>query len=222
MENQFPGNSHQDKEKPTAKKAAPEKKVEKIVTGEVVQRKKPLGKKFKEFIVGDDSKSVIHWIWGDVLVPGAKDVVYDALTGGLEKRMFGEARGRRRGGIANSAVQQIFGNAAYNPYNRYSASSTSLRQDNRGGLPNRRGRAQMRDLGEILFTTRAEATEVLDAMIAIIAQYQSVTVADFWELLGKTGEPTDENFGWTELLGADVISTGGVYLLELPNPHKLD
>lgn len=80
----------------------------------------------------------------------------------------------------------------------------------------------MRDLAEIIFETRVEATEVLDAMIAIIAQYDAVTVADLWELLGRTGEPTDERWGWTELLGADVAKVHEGYLLDLPRPSALD
>ena len=89
-------------------------------------------------------------------------------------------------------------------------------------MPNRRGRAQVRDLAELIFENRAEATEVLDAMIAIADQYQAVTIADLWDLLGRTGEPTDENFGWVDLIGTDVVKVHEGYLLDLPRPHALD
>lgn len=220
MTNEFPGNSHQDKEQHTAKAAKPAKKVEKIVSGAVVTRKKPLGRKIKEFIVGDDSKSVVQYVWQDILVPSARDMVFDAFTSGVERKMYGEVRRGRRGG---SAVQQMFGNATYNAYNRYSASSSSLRPpDPRQQMPNRRGRAQIRDLQELIFENRVEATEVLDAMIAIADQYNAVTVADLWDLLGRTGEPTDENFGWTDLVGTDIVKVHEGYLLDLTRPGALD
>jgi len=218
--NEFPGNSRTDKEKSPAK-AVPAKKVDKIVTGAVTTRKKPLGKKIKEFIVGDDSKSVVSYVWQDILVPSAKDMVFDAFTSGVERKMYGEVRSRRgRGGM--NPMQQMFGNATYNAYNRYSASSSTLRPDPRQAQPNRRGRAQVRDLAELIFDERGDATEVLDAMIAIADQYQSVSIADLWDLLGRTGEPTDENFGWVDLTGTDIYKVPEGYLLDLPRPHVLD
>lgn len=222
MATEFPGNSNVEKQ--PAKKAAakPPKKVEKVTTGAVVTRKKPLGKKMKEFVVGDDSKSVVSYIWFDVLIPGARDMVFDAFSQGLERKLYGEVRSARRGRAG--ALGTVFGNATYNAYNRYSASSTSLRPDPRQQqtMPNRRGRAQMRDLAEIVLASRVEATEVLDAMIAIIDQYETVSVADLWDLIGVTGEPTDEKWGWTDLIGADVIKVHEGYLLDLPRPGSLD
>jgi hypothetical protein len=220
MENQFPGNSRTDKEKSPAK-AAPAKKVDKIVTGTVTTRKKPLSKKFKEFVVGDDSKSVLSYVWQDILIPSARDMVFDAFTSGVERKMYGEVRSRRGRG---NPMQQMFGNATYNAYNRYSASSSSLRPDPRQAqaAPNRRGRAQVKDLAELIFDSRGDATEVLDAMIAIADQYQAVTISDLWDLLGRTGEPTDENFGWADLVGTDIYKVPEGYLLDLPRPHALD
>lgn len=220
MENQFPGNSRTDKEKSPAK-ATPAKKVEKIVTGTVTTRKKPLGKKFKEFIVGDDSKSVVQYVWHDILVPSARDMVFDAFTSGVERKMYGEVRSRRGRG---NPMQQMFGNATYNAYNRYSASSSTLRPNAQAPVaqPNRRGRAQVKDLAELIFDSRGDATEVLDAMIAIADQYQAVSISDLWDLLGRTGEPTDENFGWSDLVGTDIYKVPEGYLLDLPRPHALD
>jgi hypothetical protein len=221
MATEFPGNSNSDKGPEKKAPAKPPKKVEKITTGVVVTRKKPLGRKVKEFIVGDDSKSVLQYMIHDVVIPGIRDTVFESVTQGFEKRLYGEVRGgRRRGG---SAMGQIFGNATYNAYNRYSASSSTLRPDPRQqGTPNRRGRAQQRDLAEIIFETRVEATEVLDAMIAIMDQYGNVSVPDLWDLIGRTGEPTDEKWGWTDLVGTDIVKVHEGYLLDLPRPSALD
>lgn len=74
---------------------------------------------------------------------------------------------------------------------------------------------------DILFPTRAEATDALDQMIAIIAQYDVVTVADLFESVGVTGEFTDENWGWTDLRGADVQRINEGYVLDLPRPAPI-
>lgn len=49
----YPGNSRTGKEE-----SVEPKKIEKVITGEVVRRKKPLGRRFMEtFIGGSDSKA---------------------------------------------------------------------------------------------------------------------------------------------------------------------
>lgn len=221
MESEFPSNSNARK----APKAGPTsaKKVEKVVTGEVIQRKKPLGKRFRETFSGDDNRSVAAYVLFDVLIPAAKDMIADAVSQGIERKLFGEVRSAsRRGGYRPGNT--LFGNATYNAYNRYSGSvGSSLRSDPRQAANNRlRNRAARSNYDEIILATRAEATEVIDSLIAIIAQYDAATVDDLFELVGITGEFTDEKWGWTDLRGADIQRIHEGYLLNLPRPQALD
>ncbi len=73
-------------------------KVEKVViTGEVITKKKGLGRKFKELFVSADAKSVIAYVAADVLLPAARNMIVDASTKGIERMMYGESNppGRR-------------------------------------------------------------------------------------------------------------------------------
>lgn len=216
MENQFPGNSNT--QQPPA--AAPaKKKVQKVVTGQVVQRKKPVGRRIKEFFFhGEDTKSVLSHVFHEVLVPAAKDAAYNAGDQALQRKLYGEFRARR-GPVVPGGV---FGNVTYNAYNRFAGGGvpSTLRPDPRAQvqqqMPLNRGRAQRRDIGELIFGSRAEATEVLDQMIAIIAQFQVVSLSDLWDMIGHTGEFTDEKWGWSDLMGADIQRSGDGYILLLP------
>lgn len=216
MENNFPGNSN-------TQKAPAAKKVEKVITGKVIQRKKPVGRRIKEFFFsGEDTKSVLKHTTIDILLPGAKDLVFDFIDQSLEQRFYPGGRHRNR---RNAVVGGIFGNATYNAYNRFSNPGTTLRPDprqQRPAAPSRRGRVQQSSLDEIILETRAEANDVLDQLITIIDQFEVATVADLWDTLGVTGEFTDEKWGWTNLMGADVQRINEGYLLNLPQPDPIE
>lgn len=219
-ESEFPSNSKVNPINQRPVKNVEDKKLEKIVTGEVIQRKKSFGTRFKETFTVEDTKSVVSSIWFDVLIPGAKDMVFDAFSQGLERKLFGTARsGSRRGGYRPGG--SLFGNASYMPYNRYSASSPQ-REDPRGRpqAPSRQPRGG-HDLGELILQTRVEGQAVLDQMYELLSVYGMASVADLYSLLGHSSEFTDMNWGWTDLQGSDVVKIPEGYLLQLPRPAPI-
>lgn len=215
MESNFPSNSNKEQREP-------KKKVEKVVTGAVIQRKKPLGRRLREFFFnGEDTKVVFLHVVNDVLRPGARDMIFDAGNQMLQRMTYGEVQPiRNRGAI----IGGMFGNATYNAYNKYS-SGTSLRPDPRGPGPSsigRRGRAQNKDIQDIILSSRAEATDVIDQMYEIISAYGFVSVSDLFEMLGVHGEFPSESWGWSDIRGADVQRVPEGYLLVLPKLEALE
>src|SRR4051812_18266821 len=98
----FPSNS-QERRAPTRSNvrdegpAKPEpKQIQRVVEGEVIRRKKSFGKRFKELFVGD-GRSVKDMILEDIIVPGFRDVAFDAFQTGLEG-VFYRGDQRPRGG----------------------------------------------------------------------------------------------------------------------------
>lgn len=210
---EFPSNSKH----PTKKEAQNEpKKVEKVVQGEVVKRKKPLGKRFVEtFASGDDAKTVWDYVVMDVLLPAAKDTMADAVSQGVERILFGEARSTsRRTGIRPN------GYVSYQ--SRYSSAGGRhpVSRDEPRREPSRRARAS-HEFNELVIPTRAEAEEVIDRLFDLTSKYETATVADLYELLGVTGEYTDDKWGWSDLRGAGVVRVSGGYILDLPKPDPL-
>lgn len=214
----FPANSREVKRpvKSTGSvEKTEEKKVERVVESEVIRRKKPLGKRFLETFIGGDAKSVLNYVVFDVLLPAAKDTAADAVSQGIERMLFGEVRSTsRRTGTSPGGQRQ-----AYTSYNRFSSASPSRREDPRG--PSRQNRAT-HNFEEIILATRVEATEVIERLFDLVSQYESATVADLYELVGISGNYTDEKWGWSDIRGAGVTRVRNGYLLDLPRPEPLD
>lgn len=211
---EFPSNSRN-----RAKAAKPEKqetkKVEKAVVGEVILRKKPLGKRLFDTFFGGDAQGVVGYVLMDVLVPAVKDVIVDAVSTGIERMIFGESSRApsRRGGYRPG------GSSGYVQYNRYSPSHAVHRREEPREI-SRRARAT-HDFDEILLATRAEAQEVLDRLFDLISQYEQATVSDLYELVGVSGNYADENWGWVDIRGTGITRTRAGYLLNLPRPELL-
>ena len=156
MENEFPPNSHsqRDERRPRqAEKPSEKKDVARVTTGKVIQRKKPLRKRFAEAFTGDDHTSVIEYVFLEVLVDGVKDLVADVATTTIERALYpGEPGGghRRRHGSRGG----------YTSYNRMSTSRRDPRDDRRS--PRRERGRDSSDPGEWILDSRVEANEVLD------------------------------------------------------------
>lgn len=210
----YPNNSHKQKDNTTGDETAP-KKVEQVVSGGVVRRKKPLRKRFAETFVNGDARGVASYILLDILIPAAKDTVVDAMSQGAEKMFFGEARSssRRSGNRPGS-------NNGYVSYNRYAPTNTHGRREE-PRVPSRRARAT-HNFDEIILATRVEAEEVIDRLFDLVSRYDSATVADLYELVGVTGDYTDDKYGWVDIRGAGVTRVRNGYLLDLPKPEPLE
>lgn len=217
MANEFPSNSrYTNRDQKTGDKPLPEKKkVDQVVQSEVVRRKKPLGKRFTETFFGGDSKGVWEYVAFDVLIPAAKDTFADAVSQGVERMIFGEARSvsRRHGRRPNDS---------YISYNRYSSRRPDPREERRDRPQiSRRARAS-HDFDEIILATRVEADEVLERLFDLVDKYETATVADLYDLVGISGNYTDDKWGWTDLRTSGITRVSQGYLLDLPRPEPLD
>lgn len=75
---------------------------------------------------------------------------------------------------------------------------------------------------EIILPTRREAEEVLNFLFDLLTRYDTVSISDLYELVGETGQFTDEKWGWNDLTGASVTRVRDGYLLNLPRPVTID
>lgn len=218
MDNNYPGNSRRASKAtdPVANKSEEkpeEKKIEKVVDGDVVRRKTPLGRRFMQTFVGGDARGVAQYIFMDVLLPAAKDAIADAFSQGIEKMLFGEARSSSR------RTGHRPGSGSYTSYNRYSSTVGSRRDEPR--TVSRQARAN-HDFDEIVLATRVEAEEVIGRLFDLVSNYDCASVSDLYELVGISGNFADAKWGWTDIRGAKVQRVRNGYLLDLPRPDPLD
>lgn len=211
---EFPSNSRSRRTRPEKQET---KKVERVVEGEVVRRKKPLGRRMSETFVGGDARNVWGFVAFDILIPAAKDMVADAVSQGFERMLFGETRGTHRRGRSSHSSGYIDYRSRYDPRNRRDEPRD---RDSRQSL-SRRARANF-EFDEIILSTRVEADEVIERLYDLVEKYETATVADLYDMVGVTSSYTDDKYGWTDMQGARVVRAGRGYLLDLPRPEPLD
>lgn len=197
----YPSNSNK------SKREVEEKNIEPVVQAKV--QKKSFGKKLAGSIVSEDSSknSVMDYILYDVLIPAAKSTISDVVTGGIEMLLFGEKRS------SNSRIGRSRGTSYVN-YNGYSRGDS------------RRERERPRDRrghiwdDEVLFDTRGEGERVIDRMMDIADQFEYVSVADLYSMIGMDGQYTDNNYGWTLKMVRDatISRVRNGYILDITRP----
>lgn len=185
-------NSHKSKAESTEVPA--KKVVNKVVSGKV-RTKRNDGRKLADIFIADDVKDVKSYILLDIVVPAIKRAIVSTVEG-----LFGEP-GPRKGST----------NASYVSYRNYSDN----RNDRLSPSDNRTRTGY--SYNDIILDSRGEAEEVLSRMDELVETYGEVTVADLYDLVGITGEWTDNRYGWTNIKNAEVVrARNGGYLIRLP------
>ena len=68
-------------------------KLEKVVTGEVTVRKKPLGRKLRDIFIVSDPETVRQYVIFDIIIPGVKRLICDSV----EMILLGDTKASKAG-----------------------------------------------------------------------------------------------------------------------------
>ena len=192
----LPDNSH--KGRAEKKAAAPEgKRAEKVVKGKVKTKKNDM-RKLTNMFISEDASNIGDYILYDVLAPIIKKGFYDFIVSSLDAALFGGRGGKR------STADKV----SYRDYNGVS------RRDDRSYSRSRTTSGYSYD--DIILETRGEAEAVLARMDEIMEEYEIVRVADLYDLVGITGEHTDNKYGWTNIRNAEVERVRDGYRIKMP------
>lgn len=190
-------------------------KLESVVSGAVVQKKRSIGSRIKETLTGEDTKSVGRYVVFEVILPAAKAMFLDATYQGLERKLYGETSRGRRSSFSSSSRS-----SGYTPYNR------RFDEPNRAG-----GRREIdphdravHNFNNIIVESRGEGDAVIQGLWETLDEYGVATVAQFYQLVGSTGDFVDHKWGWTEhdLNGAKLRRVREGFHIDLPAPRYLD
>lgn len=193
----LPDNSHKSRNE---KKELPEgKRTEKVVHGKVKTKKNDM-RKLTDIFIAEDAANVKNYILMDVIVPSVKKAIYDLIVGALDMSLYG---GRGGGGR-----RPISDKVSYTDYNSLS------RRDERSY--NRTQTASGYSYDDIILDSRGEAEAVLSRMDEVMEEYGQVRVADLYDLVGVTGNYTDNNYGWTNIRNAEVVRVRDGYKIKMP------
>ena len=200
----YSSNSNDKRKQAEKKKERPE--VKKVVSGEVTERKKGFGSKFKSIFFGGDFKSAASYVAADVLLPALRNMLADASKGAVDRVIYGDTRRTTHvGGRANYSGRTQYNN----PINR------AARPDPRLG-PQHSYRSGRQDPTEIVLADRDDAEVVLERLGDIVDQYETACLADLYDLVGLSSNHTDQKWGWTSMHGSSIVQIREGYLLQLP------
>mgnify|MGYP001773800119 CR=1 FL=1 len=190
MEN-YQSNSFKSKE---LEAKQPEKKLTKVANAKL--KKKSEIQKIAETFVAEDLNKVKNAVLMDVIVPAVKKVISDIVTNGIDMLLYGEVKHNK-----TTTTSKIGYNSMYNSQNQANAARVAR---------------SSYIYNDIILSSRGEAEEVLNQMNEIIGTYGVVSVADLCEIVGVTGEFTDNKYGWSDIRDAYVERSKDGYMLKLP------
>ena len=205
MMDDYKPNSNRYKEEQKNKAQAPEKRVEKVVKGTAITRKKSGIRKFADEFIAEDAKNIKSYVLGEVLIPAVKKAISDIVTTGIDMILYG---GSRPGGKRSTADRVSYRNY----YDRDTRPAGGTRTAMNSGY----------SYDDIVLATRGEAEEVLERMDELMQAYGLVRVADLYDLVGVTGQYTDNKYGWTSIRNAEVVRVRDGYLIKMPRAVPID
>ena len=211
----YPSNSFKDAQKQSngtpQKKNVPAsrkpKKVSPVVKGAVKTKKKSEFSKIKEMFFAQDVGSIKNYVIMDVIVPAVKKAICDTIKDSVDMLFYGKTMPRRKGnnnGIVNFRDYASVSRRSFDLPARRTSSSSVYEYDG------------------IVFESRSDAEDVLDALSEILEQYDDVTVADLFQLAGQTPNSTDSDYGWDNIATARVERLDdGMYTVVMPRVKRI-
>ena len=200
----LPDNSHTNRDAKKELQKAEGKRAEKVIKGKAKVKKNEV-RKLTDVFISEDVSNVKSYILMDVIVPAVKKAIYDLVVGTLDMSLYG--------GRGANGKRPIADKVSYRDYNSVS------RRDDRTYNTNRTASGYSYD--DIIVDTRGEAESVLARMDEIMEEYESVRVADLYDLVGVTGQYTDNNYGWTNIRNAEVVRVRDGYKIKMPRAIPL-
>lgn len=200
---EYKPNSRLSKERDA--EVAKDKKITKVVSGNVKTRTNKGRKLFGSF-VASDANSVWETIFMDVLVPSLKKLMSEGITTAADLFIYGESRSRDRGKSSSKVSYRSYYDDRYG----------DRRDDRRRSTPSRF------DYDDLVFESRGEAEMVLKHMYGALDDYNLVTVGDMYDFAGVTAPFPAHNFGWTSIRSAEVRRVRDGYIIELPKAMQID
>lgn len=182
-----------------------EQRAEKVVTGVVRTKKQSKARTLASEFISEDARNVKSYVLGEVLIPAIKKAISDIVTDGIDMILYGESRGGHKRSTADKVSYRNF-------YDRDRKPSTENRTTIGSGY----------SYDDIILDSRGEAEEVLTRMDELMETYGLVRVADLKDLVGITGQYTDNKYGWTNIRNAEVVRVRDGYMIRMPRAVPID
>lgn len=183
-------------------------KPEPVVSG--TKAKRPMTKRFRTALIGDNPKALGQQIGKDILVPRMKLGIQEALNGLIAGMLWGNI------GQQPSLGQRVVGNVL-RPQTPYSQLSSSPHQNQAQQSVQRMGG----NYENVICPNEQEAAALLAQAMDYLAEYNVMAVGDLYEMARIPTQVSDASYGWHSIQGARIVQTVDGWELKLPQPTLL-
>lgn len=202
---EYSGNSNKLRNN-EVKTETPEKKITPVVTGTAIVQKKSRLSKFKDSIIAESLENVASYLWSDVFIPALKSFISDAGTKGLNRMLYGKAADNK-----TTNTSRISYGSYFNPGSIKVGEPSKVLTG-----------TSVYDYDNIYYPTRGDAEAVLESMCEILEICQVVSVGDLYDLSNvPTTNYVVNDYGWTSLRDAKIMSSNNGYFIRLPKAKQI-
>lgn len=198
----YPANSHRVKAEQTTTSTEERRKIEPVVTGAVMTKPKNGINKWIDLFIKQDVPKIKAYVLSDVFLPALKK----ALMGSIDMTFPGGHSSGYTSDYGSKPKIRYSGFAEEPNYRK--ATGTVLAKDHV-------------EYADIEYPSRGAAERVLLALRDIHAEFQSVTLAELYEVSGLEHPYTYTKYGWKSLRDVDIIRRGDAYFIKLPQATLL-
>lgn len=192
------------------------KQLQKLVDVQPKKVKRGLLSRLVTGVIGPEGLPGIGtYVNEEIVKPAVKNIIFDAINSAARMALF-----RDGGGPSN---HRSYGQG-YNrrPSDYRPATNYSNRYANTPQQPEPRernvARAARHGVEEYIIEDRFDASHVLTTLTENADMYDSVSVADYYDLIGVPSQYTDNTYGWTidSITRATIVPVRGGYIIKFP------
>lgn len=202
---------------------APERpKLEKIIDGNVTQRKKPWAKRTIGMLIVQDIRTTGVNLFNDVLIPSLRDLAFDMVQGAASSTFGVDIRRASTTSLTRFVQGQQRSVQTASPQTNYNAISRPASTRPPMGLTAAQLVPETITIDDLVFDDRGQAERVLEGLDNLIEEYGQASVWDLYEMVGISTDFVQQKWGWRNMQGASVTRTRDQrYALTLPKIQSI-
>lgn len=193
-------------------------KIDPVLEHSAKKRKRGLISRLVTGVVGPEGlPGVGAYVSQEIILPAIQNIIVDAVTSGVNLVVYGDSKKGSRKGYGSPPP---YSGGAHRPRVNYTSAYTSTQPE-----PTQRpmGRSPRQGVEEYIIEDRVGASNVLVSLTEHADRYGSVSVADYYDMIGVESVYTDNNYGWTleSISRSNIRPVRGGFVIVFAEPEVI-
>lgn len=168
-------------------------------------RKKGLAERLVIGLIGNaEQEGALKYIGKEIIMPSIKDLSYNAIQSLASSLLYGQDG------------QQAPRNQSYSTRGPVQRTNYQGAYGSKPSTASAKPRNVRQEVEDYILETRQDAVIVLDSLIDQCQRYGSVSIADYYDLVGVDSTYTQGKYGWSDLSRARIITNRHGFTIAFP------